>query len=266
MAKMRRRVWEWVVRFTLSPFAEILTWVGTLFGGILVSGAQDRTWLIFVGAAIVLVSVLPLAIQGAIQWRQERQDDYKDARESVALEYSTRALRLAAAIEKQPRARRVTMSQAAVVSCIDSVWAGYFEHNSRVRVVLFLIIAPGDALKVELFRGRDERPRDFVSGEPRTSIAVRQLSLSDESVYVPDISRLETDWGASGRTYSTFIRLPIRTTSDAYGMLTVDSTRAADLSQRDAVALEVYSTALAFFLATAARGEHNRRGRGGEQP
>jgi transcriptional regulator with GAF, ATPase, and Fis domain len=262
MTPMWSKLWEWVVRFTLSPFAEMLTWVGTLFGGIVVAGAQGELRTILLGATIVALSVLPLAIQGTIQWRHERRGDVTDARESKALEYSTDAMRRAAEIEKQPRAKRVAMSQQAVGETLDSIWESFFERNPRVRVVLFLVAPSGDALRVETVRGRGEsRPRDFAAGDERSEIAIDQLFSSDESIYVRDVTNLPPSWGAAGRDYATFIRLPVRTTSDAYGMLTVDSSRASDLSDRDAGALEVYASALAFFLATAARGEHNGRDR-----
>jgi len=253
-----KRIWTWIVRFTLSPFAEMLTWVGTLFGGIIVSGSGGQLAPILVGAGIVLIAVLPLAIKGAIEWQHSRLDDYRDARESFALEYSATALRLAADLEKLPRATRVAMSEGAVRDCLESVWRDYFEGSTTVRVVLFLVNSTGDSLRVEAFKGRAEEPRAFMAGEPRTGIALAQLRASDDSLYVADKTSLPPEWGADERNYSTFIRLPIRTKSEAYGMLTVDSTNQRDLSKRDASALVVYSTAMAVFLAIAARGEQNR--------
>jgi hypothetical protein len=243
----------------------MLTWLGTLFGGIVVSGSQGNLGVILLGAALVLVSVLPLAIQGFLQLPQSVRSDVLEARESVAREFGLRALRMAADLEQRARADRVGLSGTGISEAMDSLWNVYFAENPRVRIVLYLAAPDGKSLAVQDVRGRSGKsPRDFRDSDARGQIAIKHLSSSSESIYVANTADSPVDWGARDRDYTTFIRLPIRTSTVAYGMLTVDSSKVSDLDEQDASALEAYSTALAFFLATAARGQHSTQKKAGE--
>ncbi|KSU55009.1 GAF domain-containing protein [Microbacterium enclense] len=257
---------DFVVAVAYTPFAEMLIWVGTLFGGIIFTGANGHLPTQVFALVIVTLAVSPLALKGTIEWRSRRRDEVLDGREATAAQFGTVVLQDAADLELSNRADRVAMAENWINEALDHVWANYFSANKRVRVLFYDINSARTALTMNTRyppRGRDHAaPRPFDAGEDtRGSTALARFESPKPFHYVADTSVMsDQEFGDTTRPYATFIAVPIRATSEAFGMLTVDSTRASDLDERDGPALEIYANAIAFYLAAERRGRQNRGG------
>lgn len=263
-----RAVGDFIVIVAYTPFAEMLIWIGTLFGGIIFASAQDLGTRI-VGVVVVTVAVSPLAVRGTRDWSARRRDEFLDGREATAAQFGVAVLEEAADFESSDRADRVTMAEEGVNEALDHIWRSYFSSNDRVRVLFYEINDAKTRLVTDPKyppRGRNlAEARPFASGEgARGDLALARFDSPLPFHYTADTSLMsDEEFGDAERPYETFIALPIRSTSDAFGMLTVDSTRRADLTERDGPALETYANAIAFYLAAQRRGRQNRKQNGG---
>ncbi|WP_157509704.1 GAF domain-containing protein [Leifsonia sp. Root4] len=235
---------------------EIAPWVGTTVGSAVISGAKENVWQVAIGAAIVALGLTPLWLRSWALRQGQREDDMLDARERLVGEAAARVLSDAADFEAMPRAGRVGLVQERVDELLDEMGTSMFEGFPGVRIVLYDISADKTKLSATAIRGRNDAPRGFDASDVRGEIAIDRLSDVEDHFFCPDTSQLPEAWGTAGRPYATFISLPIRSSDEAYGMLTLDSPNIGDLTLRDAEMMETLASAFAFYRAAQARGKH----------
>ncbi len=257
-------VWGLVVLLAYTPFAELLTWVGTLLGGIVISGAQGDVWLIAFGFLIVSFAVSPLMVKGTIEWRARRADEVGDGRESVAADYGAAVLEDAAEIELSDIASRRASAGPGVNEALGHIWEKYFSENDNVRVLLYEINDDNTELVVsERFAARGRvagAARPFRAGmDERSNITLARLQESDPFYFCDDTGSLAAHViGESPLAYEAFITIPVQAGRLALGLLAVDTSEPSDLSERDGPALVIYANAIAFYLAAERRGRKTR--------
>ncbi|TFD65492.1 GAF domain-containing protein [Cryobacterium sp. Hh38] len=178
-----------------------------------------------------------------------------DARERLVGEAAARVLSDAADFEVMPRAGRVDLVQERVDELLDEMGTSMFEGFPGVRIVLYDISADKTKLSATAVRGRNDAPRGFDVSDVHGEIAIDRLSDVEDHFFCADTSQLPETWGTAGRPYSTFISLPVRSSDEAYGMLTMDSPKIGDLTLRDAEMMETLASAFAFYRAAQARGK-----------
>jgi hypothetical protein len=236
---------------------EIAPWVGTTVGSAIISAASGDFWQILAGAVIVAVGLTPLGLRSMVVRRGQQEDDKLDARERLVGEAAARVLRDAADLESSPRADRVNTVSNRIPALLDDIARNMFEGSPGIRVVLYDISDDRSKLTIAMPPlGRSDEAREFDASEERGELAIDRLFDVDDHYFCPDTSLLPKEWGADGRSYKTFISLPIRSSNDAYGMLTIDSPFVGDLTLRDAEMMETLASAFAFYRAAEARGKH----------
>ena len=242
----------------MSPLAEVMAWVSTAVGGMLVSGAAGSFLQSALGLVVLTVGLTPLSLQSVTKWREQRFDDRLDARERIASSFAKDFLSDAAAYEAWSRRVRTQKAREGIETALDAIHRQLYDGSDRMRVCYYELATDGESLQPVDWRGRRDQPRPFDKSDERGTAVLNLLIGSDDSYYVADAGHLPPHAGWTGRPYKTFVRLPIRSTEEAFGLLTVDSTRTGDLSDRDAILLEAYAAALAFYLAAAKRGERKK--------
>jgi hypothetical protein len=267
--KGRIRAWSktrWV-RLYESPFAELLTAVGTVVGSAIISisgGQGDRWVMIVVGAVIIAIGLLPTWARSTSINRGLRRDALLDARADVADVYVRRVLGEASELISMPRADRVVHAAAAIEEVVEDIWMRFYSRSDTVRVVYYSISDDETKLEPTITLGREGDARVFDSEvDVRGQLGLERLDIDDPFEYHDNVDDLPAEWGSAGRGYVSFLSIPVRVGGQGYGLISVDSSVAGELDSRDGDSLTVYASALGFFFASADRGKHGRNVGGG---
>lgn len=260
---VRQNVWSAWVSLYESPWAELLTAVGTVVGSAIISvsgGLADRWWLILVGGVIIVLGLLPTWSKSTALSRGLQDDAYQDARAEIARDYALTTLTHATEVEDLDRAARVEVAAQKVQTVVEDIWAKFYDGSPTVRVVYYAVSADRQRLTLQgRPAGRPDEPREFdATVDRRGEIAIERLDM--EAAYeLHRVEALPDEWGAGGRSYVDFISLPVRVGRRGYGLISVDSALPGELLERDGESLGAYAAALEFYLAAAERGRHGRR-------
>ena len=119
-----------------------------------------------------------------------------------------------------------------------------------IRFVVYGVSDDGRELSVLAHAGRTDTPRPFSASDERGRAAFEELETIDGHTFRPD---------SPGTTYVGYLAAPIRSTNQAFGMITMDATSTDLLEASDGPLLEIVASALSHFFAEAARGAHARR-------
>jgi transcriptional regulator with GAF, ATPase, and Fis domain len=95
-------------------------------------------------------------------------------------------------------------------------------------------------------------PQAFILGDDRGDKAFATLRAG-ESLFVDDIAIAPQDWAGSGVGYNTFITTPITSTTQGYGLLTVDAPDTDSLTEDDENDLRLIAGILAMIFAEKTR-------------
>lgn len=249
----------WIATYE-SRYAELVTAAGTVIGSAIISlsgGMPDRWLLILVGALIILVGLLPTWARSTALSKEDRRDALLDARASVTDDYLRATLAAASSVIGLPRRNRVQLAQAEVQKVLDLIWERYYSSSGSIRVIFFAVSE--DALRLEpvASAGRADEARVFdASVDERGRLGLERLEVEDDFEYHPSTADLPENWGATGRSYSAFLSVPVRVANHGYGLISVDSVDPAELDRRDGESIALFASALGFYFASADRGRH----------
>lgn len=255
------RILAWT---TGGALPEVLPWVGTTAGGAIISAASGQVAQIVLGSLVVAVGVAPAGLRGWVHRRAESKDLAADARDAIAADLLRTVVTNAAEFEGLPRQDRVRRAKRAIQELIRGIVDRMYDSDTSIRAVFYVLDDTVPGLRVNIQFGRREPARDFDATTPRGVLAIKRLSDPEDYLIANDTGALPPEWEADGRSYRSFIALPIRSAAVAYGMLTVDSSEPGVFSARDGESLARLAAALAFYQATQERGRHRTRTIDGE--
>ncbi|WP_460772336.1 hypothetical protein [Microbacterium sp. GXF7504] len=121
------------------------------------------------------------------------------------------------------------------------------EPTEGVRVCVYLLNEDGDGLDPIAWKanGHRHRPNPFVPLTPRT-LSVLKLLASGRHRFEDDIAgKALSDYEGSGDGYNTFISMPIQSTGNAFGLLTMDAITTDDLTESNVNDLRLVAAVLA---------------------
>lgn len=131
---------------------------------------------------------------------------------------------------------------------IDAVLLTIDAHG--LRAVVYSLEAGADSFYVvdQNSRGRRDDAGAFAVGGDKTAVALQALR-ENRARFVEDCSSTPPPEGGENLGYETYISVPIGSDSVAYGILTVDSPRAGDLTKQHVNDLELVASVLAMAFA-----------------
>lgn len=207
----------------------------------------------------ILFAAVSAAIVIGVDWWRRRTDASSSSEVAqYSLTISNAIQPMVEVISAMPRQDSNTRKRTAekVVGHAASSLQLLFHHVPNLRVVVYEIAENGDALTVSHYVGRRDKPRPFRLGDQgRGDAAFKMIKSSDEPLFVRDVNDGDTPgWEDHGKSYSTFISAPIRTSEIGFGMLTIDGPIPGSISENDKGIVQVLATLLAI-----AMGERDRR-------
>jgi putative methionine-R-sulfoxide reductase with GAF domain len=142
---------------------------------------------------------------------------------------------------------------ALVRASIES--ARHIAGQGRVRATYYRAYDQVGRNKAQLVpdghTGRAKAPQSvFIRGTPAGDHVFKKLE-NNETIFVPDTSQASLPgWDAKrARDYETFICVPVRGSKKVYGMITVDSPKAGDLTENDVLFVKCIGLLLAAGVA-----------------
>lgn len=236
--------WLGYMTHRYEPVALLVSGISLTIGGALLQ------WSWYVASVPIVVGA---AIPGlALFWarRITAHDDVVQAREKLLDEALAPLLEFAATVTNRPRAvRRKDAEMAASNASRDLKNA--FDSVPDVRVVVFVVSDDGSALMPFAPSGRQVRPRPLERGTPRGDRAFAVLERLAERFVIEEVP-ISPDDPTFG--YETRLTVPIRSTVDGYGLLTIDAPGTAALDRSHGTTVALFAAALGVLFAEAARG------------
>lgn len=244
------RVWlffaEWSSRN--GPLASISPWIGTVVASWL---ASNREIGVIIAAAVVAgLGCLPVAAAGYWQNRERADENRRDARERRISDHVTRTmLPTLAATSRLRRRARIRQLGSILEPTAQFLWGEVFEKSPDVRVVIYALKDDASGLTAVGHGGQRSAAGEIDFSTPRGAKIFDELVGPDLHVY---------ESGVVGESYVSYVALPLTVESDVYGMLSIDSRSAVELSSDDGFALEPIAGALSVMFSEAARGARSR--------
>lgn len=245
----------------LRSFVETLPWLLPTLGSLLVAWADGNPWGITCGIVLVVSAAVPVAVAAHRRQAREALDLTEDARERMIGEYGAEVLREAATLEAKKRSDRQRRADAAIPHLLGRVIDKVYGDRDDLRLVFFRIGADEQSFDVDTSWGRRDSCREFEAGAARTEAQIQRLRDDSGFFLCRDTSELPSELDAAGRSYRSFVSVPIRSDQDGFGMISLDSTRIGGLTSRDGEMMELVAAILSFYLSLAQRGKQERRRR-----
>ncbi|KAB1662583.1 GAF domain-containing protein [Pseudoclavibacter chungangensis] len=245
----------------LRSFVETLPWLLPTIGSLLVAWANGNPWGITCGIVLVIAAAVPVAVAANRRQAREALDLTEDARERMIGEYGAEVLREAAMLEGQKRSDRQKRADAAIPQLLGRVIDKVYGDRDDLRLVFFRVGTEGLSFTVDASWGRRDSSREFEAGAARTEAQIQRLHDDSGFFLCRDTSELPSELDAAGRSYRSFVSVPIRSDRYGFGMISLDSTRVGGLTARDGEMMELVAAMLSFYLSLAQRGKQERRGR-----
>lgn len=254
----RHAVW---IQPALTGLTAILLGLGAVNG-----------WFFTVGAVLVVLLIGSQVVSNL--WaRQEAERTRRDeAKRAQAAEEEATAVyleavrrfallaetlepvqRAAAAMARQNKPDRRASFMRLTSELLDTI--RFVFHVPGLRAVLYTFNDQGDALEVahQVSDGRRDPAGPLIPGTPRGDTAIAR-ARGGRPLFVPDVSAAPRDWEGSGVGYNTFIAYPITSSSDAFGLLTVDAPLTDDLTEENVSEIGLVAGVAATILANYRRG------------
>ncbi len=213
-------------------------------------GQIARFWL---GVALSVVSAFLFFTLD--WWRRKTKASRGDEVAQYSLTLSDAIQPMAEAIAAMPgqdaahRKRTAAKTLGLAASSLQLMFRSV--PSLRVVVYEFNSNKKDESLEVAYSVGRASKPRPFKQGDRgRGDAAFTMIHSHEEPLFVEDVTQGTTPgWEGSGKSYKTFISVPIRSTDTAFGMLTIDSPLPGSITENDKGIVLVLATLLAIAMA-----------------
>jgi transcriptional regulator with GAF, ATPase, and Fis domain len=229
-----------------------------MVGSLLISGSAGVPALVVAGAVLAGVGVLPVVASGYWATQDQKLEDEYEARERIVLRAVAGFTREAADVTILPRARRAEELDRVVEESLGLLCDVVFNRVDGIRAVVYAISDDSSELTVLHQAGRPDRAGAFAASDPTGAAVFERLTAPENHTFFSGDDPSATLARTDERGYATFISAPIRSASNAYGMLTLDAPSPGDLDSRDGDLIEVLASALCLYFAEAARGARAR--------
>ncbi|WP_458116994.1 GAF domain-containing protein [Arthrobacter sp. D2-10] len=224
--------------------------MGTLAGSLVISGAAGNVLLVLIGAAAAAAGVLPVIAGGAWTTRDQSREDLYEARERKVVQYAASRLQDLASLSRQPRAERVIGMETAISESVGHLLDEIYGADAELRVVVYGLSEDGSSLTVLHEEGRSDPANVVVRNSTRGESVFALIEGAEEFELQQEI--------LDDRGYRSFVAVPIRSTDEAYGMLSLDHTSPSGVERRDGDLLTVLASMLSVYFAEAKRGKHGK--------
>lgn len=245
---------------------------GALVAWLLGYGPASGMWPFGVGAIGGLVIAGFQVAAGRLSALKSRLEN---AEETTALAEAVRphnalalsldpVLRTAAEVAPGSKTDREMAFGRLSQQLVDAIVAAY-NDRSGLRSVLYEL-TEDDAGRGQLHviaqqkNGNREDARDFTEGDPRGDSAIELVRDGKRRryLYVEDLETGQPgDWHGTGERYRTFVSVVVLGESTPYGMITIDAPGVDDITEDDAVQMQLAAGVAAVLFAE--RGRTSRR-------
>ncbi|MGH3358690.1 MAG: hypothetical protein ACRDO7_07785 [Nocardioidaceae bacterium] len=239
--------WLGYVAHRYEPIALLISGISLTVGGSLIG------WSWWVASLPIVVGAALPALALAWSRRITAHDDVVQAREKLLEEALAPLLEFAATVTSRPRAvRRKDAEMAASNASRDLKNA--FDAVRGVRVVVFVVSDDGSRLMPSAPSGRQVRPRPLERGTAAGDRAFAILEKLGERFVIEESASTVPSEGTAADAYQTSLTVPIRSTEDGFGLLTIDAPGSGSLDRSHGSTVALFAAALGVLFAEAARG------------
>ncbi|WCE39166.1 hypothetical protein PGC08_14325 [Brevibacterium sp. BDJS002] len=245
---------EWATGNTLNVggFSAVVGILATIATGLIpVFGVLPM--VITAVALLALTCVPPLAAE---HWKKQQPQSSEDVavRGIVLSGHLSRAIqKLASQAGDSAHDRMKYVDHLAEKVCTSVVAS--FGNINGVRCSVFRLSEDKKQMRLLDSFGRVDRPETFTTNDARGRQALKWVLAGGDSVkFVLDNRKSKSKKSTkSGKPYQTYVSIRVKTATETYGMLTIDSLESGDLALEDSHLLTVYAAIIALGIAESER-------------
>lgn len=231
------------LRFLLSPFAEAMTCVAILFGGMSISTARGEPVFLLIGGTLIAIGVCPLLVRGFQPSVEGNLFRIVTAQTGDTLTLLLSTVRLATELVVISPATRSRLGKNYLEDTVSRLWRTRFRGDSRVGIVLYVLSEDEQFWKPRVGVGAG------ISGARLPPMRVRGLSPLG---WIGEITRENTEGVVRSRhRRDSELVIPLRAPDRVLGALRIMGVTANDHSKEFHVALMPYAEATEFAIVTA---------------